>query len=50
MQTESISLQESYNLFAEKAFSPNGDGLNETFMPKALLSRNVEFRLTVHDR
>jgi gliding motility-associated-like protein len=50
VQTESISLQESYNLFAEKAFSPNGDGLNETFMPKALLSRNVEFRMTVHDR
>lgn len=50
VQAESISLQESYNLFAEKAFSPNGDGLNETFMPKALLSRNVEFRMTVHDR
>jgi gliding motility-associated-like protein len=48
--SESITITDSYNLFAEKAFSPNGDGLNETFMPKALLSREVEFRMTVHDR
>jgi gliding motility-associated-like protein len=48
--SETITLNETYNLFAEKAFSPNGDGLNETFIPKALLSRDVEFRMVIHDR
>ena len=44
-----ISIEEDFKLLAPEAFSPNGDGLNDTFMPEALKMRDVQFKLTVYD-
>ncbi len=45
-----VEIKEDYNLFAQKAFSPNGDGLNDNFMPEALKSRAVNFKLSLFDK
>jgi gliding motility-associated-like protein len=46
----SVELKEDYNLFAENSFTPNGDGLNDYFMPQALAERSVNFKLQIMDR
>lgn len=38
---KTISVLQNYNLFAPKAFSPNGDGLNDNWFPEGLRSDNV---------
>lgn len=45
-----IEVREDYNLLAPSGFSPNGDGLNDRFIPKALLTREVEFKMSIFDR
>jgi gliding motility-associated-like protein len=45
-----IYVPTSYNLFAENTFSPNGDGINESFIPRALQTRDVGFKMTIFDR
>lgn len=44
-----ISIEEDYTLLAPDAFSPNNDGINDTFMPEALKLRNVQFKLTIYN-
>lgn len=47
---KTISVLQNYNLFAPKAFSPNGDGLNDTWFPEGLRSDDVmEFTLKIVD-
>lgn len=46
----SIELKEDYNLYVENSFTPNGDGLNDYFMPVALTQRSVNFKLHIMDR
>jgi gliding motility-associated-like protein len=48
--TETVEVAEDYNLYVETAFTPNGDGLNDIFMPIALTMRNVSFKLQIFDR
>ncbi len=46
-----LRLGESYNLFAPTGFSPNStDAERSVFIPKALLSRDVEFKMSIYDR
>jgi|694.fasta_scaffold10790_5 gliding motility-associated-like protein len=44
-----VRVDEDYNLLAPKTFSPNGDGVEDTFMPDALKVLGVKFNLTIHD-
>lgn len=46
----SVELKEDYNLYVENSFTPNGDGLNDYFMPVALTQRSVNFKLHIMDR
>jgi hypothetical protein len=47
--TKEVQLDNDYNLFAENTFTPSAS-INNTFLPKALLARNVDFKLTIFDR
>lgn len=44
-----IRIEEDYNLNAAHAFSPNGDGLDDNFIPDALTSLGVRFHMRIHD-
>lgn len=44
-----VRIDEDYNLLAPNTFSPNNDGVEDTFMPEALKSLGVKFNLTIHD-
>jgi len=47
---EVIRIENDYNLLAPNTFSPDGDGLNETFIPKALEIYPYPFTMTIYDR
>lgn len=44
-----LKIEEDYNLNAAHAFSPNGDGLDDNFIPDALTSLGVRFHMRIHD-
>ncbi len=44
-----VSIEEDFKLLAPDAFSPNNDGINDSFMPEALKLRDVNFKLTIYD-
>jgi len=44
-----VTIGEDFNLLAPDAFSPNGDGLNDYFMPEALRIRDLNFKLTIYN-
>lgn len=46
---KTISVNNDYNLLAPDAFTPNGDGLNDTWLPVALKEPVYEFTLEVRD-
>lgn len=48
--TQTVRIEQDYNLLAPTAFSPNGDNLNDDFMPKALPLMELPFTLTIYDR
>lgn len=45
-----VNINEDYNLYVENTFTPNGDGVNDVFLPEALKLRAVNFKMTVYDR
>jgi len=45
-----IQINEDYNLYVENTFTPNGDGINDVFIPEALKLRAVNFKMTIYDR
>lgn len=48
--TKMISVNKDYTLLAPKAFSPNGDDLNDYFIPKALPVLNLPFTMLIYNR
>ena len=40
---------EKFNLLAPTAFTPDGDGINETFIPKALPEMCLAFEMTIQN-
>ena len=44
-----VRIDKDYNLDAPASFSPNGDGHEETFMPEALRSLGMKFKLAIYD-
>lgn len=43
-----VTIDEDYNLLAAPAFSPNGDGVDDDFIPDALLSLGLRFHMRIH--
>lgn len=48
--TQVISIENDYNLLAPTAFTPDGDGRNDNFIPAALPYLNVPFTMTIMDK
>lgn len=46
---KTINVNDDYNLLAPDAFTPNGDGLNDTWLPVALKDPVYEFTLEIRD-
>jgi PKD repeat protein len=45
--TQPVAITEDYNLLAPNSFTPNGDGINDYFIPVALTIMDVEFVMTI---
>lgn len=49
--SEKVNIDADYNLLAPNAFSPNGSGVNDMFIPEALKVMNdVRFTMNIYDR
>jgi hypothetical protein len=46
---QTVRIDEDFRLFAETGFTPNGDGINDLFLPKALEVMETPFEMTVRD-
>jgi gliding motility-associated-like protein len=46
---QTVRIDEDFRLFAETGFTPNGDGINDHFLPKALEVMDMPFEMTVRD-
>jgi len=46
---KTVRIDSDYNLLAPKTFSPNGDGVEDTFLPEALKTLGVKFHFSVFD-
>ena len=48
--TKPIEIKENFNLYAPNSFTPDGDGVNDTFIPESLKLMNVEFIMTIYNK
>lgn len=49
-KTKDIYIENDYNLLAPNSFTPNGDGLNDVFIPEALKIMNVDFSMSIFNQ
>ena len=47
---QTVEIEKDFNLLATNSFTPNGDGLNDTWYPLALTSNYYKYELQVYDR
>ncbi len=45
-----VFVYKDFSLYMPNAFSPNGDGLNETFEPVGQLDNLIDYKLSIYDR
>lgn len=45
-----VMVENEYSLLAPNTFTPNGDALNNTFIPEALKIMDVDFTMNIYDR
>ncbi len=45
----SVRIENDYDLFAPKTFSPNSDGVEDTFIPEALRTLGLKFSMSIMD-
>lgn len=48
-KARAIAINEDYALMAPQKISPNGDGIFDSFMPRALMDGSMNFELTILD-
>lgn len=48
--TKAVAVNEDFTLFVPNAFTPNGDGVNDVFLPKGLGFKAESFEMYVYDR
>jgi len=48
--SKNVTSTQDFSLLAPNTFSPDGDGNNETFIPKALLGWEVQFEMSIMDK
>lgn len=49
LMEKEVRIEKDYNLLAPTSFSPNGDGLDDHFMPQALKDLGVKFHLSIFE-
>ncbi|MBK8499178.1 MAG: PKD domain-containing protein [Flavobacteriales bacterium] len=47
---KTVKVNNDYNLLAASTFSPDGDGVEDSFIPDALKTLGVRFHMTIHDK
>lgn len=45
-----LTIKEDYNLLAPNSFTPNGDGINDYFIPEALKTMDCSFTMTIYSK
>ncbi len=46
-EVKDVDIQESFNLLSYDAFTPDGDGLNDAFIPKAIEANDLKFEMNI---
>ena len=45
---KTIQIEEDFDIYSYDAFTPNGDGINDEFIPKAIEANNLKFEMMIY--